>query len=256
MTIGHQSSAIGMPRVQRYSTVDLIVHQLRTAIYEGLLMPGTPVHEAQTAQQLGVSRGSLRESSQRLIQDGLLISSPGQGMRVAKISIGDLEELYATRLVVEGAAMRVVASLPDAAERVRRMADASAVLARLEQLSADAESLESPRSIGDADLDFHFETVRAAGNLHLAKYMSTLVMETRIASLGSPDGYVIRTDVHHAHRERLELLLAGDGEGAVELLQRHFRDTIDRLTGELRTPVETARVPVEELGHELGPITG
>ena len=253
MIIGQPSSASGMARVQRSSTIDLITHQLRKAIYEGLLMPGSPIQEAQAAKQLGVSRGSLRESAQRLVQDGLLVSSPGQGMSVARVRPSELKELYATRLVVEAAAIRVIAGLPET-ERAYRMETATAVLARLERLSASPEALDSPRSIGDADLDFHYETVRAARNLHLEKYMATLAVETRLASLGSPGGYVIRTDVHGSHRERLEAILDGDAECAVGLLERHFRDTIDRLTGALRKPVATTRVPVDESGHELGPI--
>jgi DNA-binding GntR family transcriptional regulator len=252
--MSQQPSATSMVRVQRSSTIDLITNQLRNAIYEGLLMPGTPIQEAQAAKQLGVSRGSLRESTQRLIQDGLLVSIPGQGLSVAVVRPADLEELYATRLVVESAAIRVVAGLPDAGERANRLRGASAVLARLEGLAASPRALESPRSIGDADLDFHFEMVKAAGNLRLVKYMATLVVETRLASLGNPGGYVIRTDVHRVHRERLELVLAGDGEGAVDLLQRHFRDAVDRLTGVLSKPVTTARVPFDDAGHELGRI--
>ncbi len=254
MITGQQPWATGMARVQRSSTIDLITHQLRNAIYEGLLMPGAPIQEAQAAKQLGVSRGSLRESTQRLVQDGLLIAIPGQGLSVADIRPGDLEELYATRLMVEGTAIRVIAGLPGAAERSQRMEAATAALTRLEKLSTGPEALESPRSIGDADLAFHSETVRAAGNLHLTKYMATLVMETRLASLGNPGGYVIRTDVHLSHRERLELVLAGDGNGAVDLLERHFSDTVDRLTGVLGKPVATARVPLDEAGAELGPI--
>ncbi|MDO5745037.1 MAG: GntR family transcriptional regulator [Micrococcaceae bacterium] len=254
MTIGQQPWATGMARVQRSSTIDLITHQLRNAIYEGMLMPGAPIQEAQAAKQLGVSRGSLRESTQRLVQDGLLISIPGQGLSVAQIRTEDLEELYATRLMVEGTAIRVIAARPSANERAKRMEAATAALTRLEALSTGPEALEAPRSIGDADLALHSETVRAAGNLHLTKYMATLVMETRLASLGNPGGYVIRTDVHLAHRERLDLVLAGDGNGAVDLLERHFNDTVDRLTGVPGKPVATARVELDEAGSELGPI--
>src|SRR5699024_10755063 len=127
---------------------------------------------------------------------------------------------------------------------------------RLQRLAEAYDGEHQARAIGDADLDFHFATVQAAGNLRLTRVMSTLVIETRMASLENARGFIIRTDVHVPHRERIERLLAGDGAGAVELLERHFRDTVDRLTGVLGHPVETAAVRVDEDPYTLGPITG
>lgn len=254
MPTAEHSMAPGMARVQRSSTVDLITVQLRNAIYEGLLMPGAQIHEAAVAEQLGVSRGSLRESAQRLVQDGLLIARPGQGLRVATVGVDDLAALYATRLTIEAAAVRTVASLGSVRERRRRLARALALLERLEGLGRQAVRPTSPRVIGDLDLELHFETVQAAGNQRLARFMATLVMETRLASLGHPEGYIVRTDVHAVHKERLDLICAGDGEGAVAQLTAHFTDTVNRLTGRLPEPVATAQVDLAEGEQRLGPI--
>lgn len=254
MPTAQQSTAPSMARVQRSSTVDLITVQLRNAIYEGLILPGAQLHEAAVAEQLGVSRGSLRESAQRLVQDGLLVARQGQGLRVATVEVDDLEHLYATRLVIEGAAIRGIAALRTARERRSRLANASALLGRLEGLGRQAVPAGTPRTIGDTDLELHFEIVQAAGNLRLARYMTTLVMETRLASLGHPAGYVVRTDVHAVHRERLELMCTGEGESAVAHLAAHFADTVGRLTGRPPGPVETAVVDIAEGGQQLGPI--
>ncbi|WP_372698911.1 GntR family transcriptional regulator [Arthrobacter sp. JSM 101049] len=254
MPTAQHSTAPGMARVQRSSTVDLITVQLRNAIYEGLLLPGAQIHEAAVAEQLGVSRGSLRESAQRLVQDGLLVARPGQGLRVATVGVDDLEALYATRLAIEGAAIRTVASLGSVRERRRRLARALSLLDRLEGLGRQAVGPTSPRVIGDMDLELHFETVQAAGNQRLARFMSTLVMETRMASLGHPEGYIVRTDVHGVHRERLEFISAGKGDAAVAQLAAHFADTVNRLTGRLPGPVATALVDLAEGEQRLGPI--
>lgn len=255
MPRGQQSTAPSMERVQRSSTVDLITRQLRNAIYEGLLLPGSQLQESLVAQQLGVSRGSLRESAQRLVQDGLLIARPGQGLKVATIGTEDLESLYAARLVIEGASLRTLAGLPDRATRNRRLTTALTLLQRLEEWSAGVNVPESPRWIGDTDLGLHFETVRAAGNLRLAHYMSTLVMETRLASLGNPRGYIVRTDVGAVHRRRLELVLSGQGEAAVDQLREHFRETMDRLDGRVPDTVATAAVEYPPADSQWGPIT-
>lgn len=254
MPMGHHSTAPNMARVQRSSTVDLITTELRNAIYEGLLLPGSQLHESIVAQQLGVSRGSLRESAQRLVQDGLLIARPGQGLKVATVGVDDLESLYAARLVIEGAALRTLAGLAGRDARRGRLATVMALLERLEHWEAGKEVPGSPRAIGDTDLDLHFETVRAAGNLRMAHCMTSLVMETRIASLGHPRGYIVRTDVGEVHRQRLELVLSGRGDAAVEQLSEHFRDTLDRLTGRAAATVATAAVEQPGKGQQLGPI--
>lgn len=252
-TVQH-SSAPSMARVQRSSTVDLITVQLRNAIYEGLILPGAQLHEAVVAQELGVSRGSLRESAQRLVQDGLLVARQGQGLRVATVGIDDLAHLYATRLVIEGAALRGLAALRTTRDRRHSLARASTLLERLEGLGRRTIPSETPRTIGNTDLELHFEVVRAAGNLRLCRYMSSLVMETRLASLGHPEGYIVRTDVHTVHRERLDLVIAGDGDAAVAHLEAHFADTVGRLTGRPPGPVATAVVDITEGDQQWGPI--
>ena len=252
-----------MPRVQRSSTVDLITLELRNAIYDGGLLPGTPLPDLEIARQLGVSRGPFRESAQRLVQEGLLVARPGQGLRVATVGMDQLEELYEARLAIEGAALRRLAREPDPECRARRLEDSRTVLRRVlvaceqaEVLADQAEQEAMARAIGDADLDFHFEMVRAAGNQRLTRCMSTLVIETRMASFGNPLGYVVRTDMHGPHSKRLELVLKGDGEGAVRALREHFSGTVHRLTGH---PEAGVRTMAAELSHdelELGPIGG
>jgi DNA-binding GntR family transcriptional regulator len=83
--------------VTRPSTVDLIQTELRNAVYAGVLTVGSSIREVEIANQLGVSRGPLREAAQRLVQEGLLVATPGRGMRVATIGRDRLPALYEAR---------------------------------------------------------------------------------------------------------------------------------------------------------------
>ena len=57
---------------------DAIMHQLESMILEGSLKPGDRLPpERQLAEQLGVSRPSLREAIQRLAARGMLLSRQG-----------------------------------------------------------------------------------------------------------------------------------------------------------------------------------
>lgn len=62
------------------------------------------------ADELGVSRTPLREALRMLQNEGLVHSELNRRVRVSELSISDLEQLYAIRLPLEAAALRL--SLP------------------------------------------------------------------------------------------------------------------------------------------------
>jgi DNA-binding GntR family transcriptional regulator len=229
--------------VRRPSTVDLIAVELRHAIYSGSLKPGTSVREAEVASQLGVSRGPLREAAQRLVQEGLLGARPGAGLRVATVGAEQVGELYQARLAIEGSAVRLIAAL-EPTERRRRVSAIEKLLAALQMAISEGSDA---RRIGDADLDLHYGLVETTGNSRLASFASTLIVQTRIAALSHPDGYLVRTDILDVHRTLLGQVSAGAGDAAVETLREHFQQTADRLRGTLDEPFSTVS------GEAVGP---
>ncbi|HRO28961.1 MULTISPECIES: GntR family transcriptional regulator [Micrococcaceae] len=236
--------------VRRPSTVDLIAVELRAAIYGGTLRPGSSVREAEIAAQLGVSRGPLRESAQRLVQEGLLVTRPGAGLRVATIDRDEVEDLYQARLAIEGHAVRVLSGL-DEAQRDERVGTVRDLLAALESA---VEAGTDARRIGDADLDLHYGLVEATGNHRLTAYASTLIVQTRIAALSHREGYVVRTDILDVHRSLLRQVADGDAEGACRTLGEHFRQTVDRLRGDLAEPFSTVAGRPDGSGYTFNPL--
>lgn len=236
--------------VRRPSTVDLIAVELRNAIYGGTLLPGTSVREAEIASQLGVSRGPLREAAQRLVQEGLLVSRPGAGLRVATIGRDHVEGLYEARLAIEGHALRILAESEDG-QRAQRVRTAEELLAALEVAVADGTDA---RRIGDADLDLHYGLVESTGNVRLISLASTLIVQTRIAALSHPEGYVVRTDILDVHRTLLRQVAEGDAEGAFRTLRDHFRQTVDRLRGDLVEPFSTVSGEPDGSGYSFNPL--
>lgn len=209
--------------LERTSTVHLVAQELRKAILAGDLPVGGPIGEVEIAAQLGVSRGPLREAAQRLVQEGLLVSIPGRGMRVRRIGPDEVPDLYEARLAVEAHAARRLAQRPD---RVQ-IAELEACLARLVSVSEGDEAVP----IGDADIAFHRELVRLVGSERLSATIGTLLAETRIASLSEPDGYQVVREVSPTYRELIDAIAAGDGEAAVDALSRQFEAAVARLTG-------------------------
>jgi len=109
------SKTAGGERISRaYDNLfEMIVH--------GRLPPGARIAEGPLAEMLGVSRTPVRESLQRLRQEGLLIEvGGGSGLRgrlaVAPLERERMEELYALSGAIEALAVRRLSKL-EAAQR-------------------------------------------------------------------------------------------------------------------------------------------
>lgn len=244
----HSSAPSGLPgsvlRVARPSTVDLIVSELRAAIFSGALSVGSPLGEVDIATQLGVSRGPLREAAQRLVQEGVLTALPGRGLRVSVIPVDGIDDLYTERRAIEREAVRVI---------IRT--DAGSVTSALETALADlqhASAQADARAIGDADLVFHQSLVDSAGSPRLSRAMVSLALETRIASFSAAEGYTVPASVSSTYRQLIDALSAGDADAALNALDEQFDDAVARLTG--RRDIETVETDAVEVPPALARI--
>lgn len=229
----------------RNSTVDLIAMELRTAIFSGALPVSSPLREVEISSQLGVSRGPFREAAQRLVQEGLLTSIPGRGLRVTKIETEDVQDVYETRLAVEAQAVRAVirSQNSEAVAKVRRAYD------ELVKVSMG----EDARVIGDADLAFHQTLVDVAGSRRLSRMMATLVIETRMASLSIAEGYSVRRSISPTYQRLLEALQSGDAQAAINALTLQFAAAVARLSGRDDT-VDTVETDTKNELQEFQPL--
>jgi DNA-binding GntR family transcriptional regulator len=86
-------------------TLEKVHDLLRNRILQGQLPPGAVVSQAHLARDLGVSRSPIREACRLLEREGLLVSRHNYRVQVAEFRLDDLEELYASRLVLEPLAL-------------------------------------------------------------------------------------------------------------------------------------------------------
>ena len=240
------TTAPSFSRVTRPSTVDLIQTELRNAVYAGVLTVGSPIREVDVAAQLGVSRGPLREAAQRLVQEGLLVATPGRGMRVATIGRERLPALYEARKSVEITAARLLVRAGDGA--------AVAGVRRAHDELVAANGTGDARRVGGADLNLHWTLVAAAGNPWLTRWMTTLIVEVRMATFTVSDEYVVRKDTADAHALIVERLEAGDEPGVVQAITQTLEGAVVRLQGQEDGAVETLEEPADAPAITLGPI--
>jgi DNA-binding GntR family transcriptional regulator len=232
--------------VTRPSTVDLITVELRNAIYSGALRVGSPIREVEMAGQLGVSRGPFREAAQRLVAEGLVVATPGRGLSVRTIGAERIRPHYAARATVETTAGRL------AVENATDTQVASVREAHDALVAADAT--QDALRVGDADLNVHWALVAASGNPWLMRWMTTLIVEVRIASFTVSQEYAVRKDAADSHAPLVERLEARDAVGLEQAIRANLDDAVTRLLAPEDAHVEILEEPLPVPAPRLDPL--
>lgn len=97
-------------------TPEQIADWVRTAIEEGKLPPGAPLHQAELAAQFGLSRIPVREALRHLEAEGYISYQPNKGANVAGLlPLEELREIIEIRECLEKCLMgHALAQLDDA----------------------------------------------------------------------------------------------------------------------------------------------
>jgi GntR family transcriptional regulator, transcriptional repressor for pyruvate dehydrogenase complex len=219
--------------VQAVTTFEETVERLGTAIRLGLLGPGAQLPpERELAEQLGISRSTLRQALTALTQSGHLVAVRGRGggwfvadppprPAAEPVELATWRELLDYRIAVEVG----VATL--AAERA-----GAGDLAQLER------QVDAMRKVGDfavfrqADVFFHLGLAEATGSSRLLAAMTEVqgAMSELIGHIAHPPEVLERSNAQHA---RLVALLArGDATRAARLVREHLEGT-ERVLGGL-----------------------
>ena len=146
---------------QRKVTADLIAEYLRDRILDGTFAPATSINEVHLAAQLEISRSPVREAVQRLVQEGLLVSTRNRGTSVVELGPEDIEDVYMARAAIEREAARLVLR-----------GDTTGLSAQLDAVLDDmSRALENDawHDVATADVTFHQTIVQAAGSPRLER---------------------------------------------------------------------------------------
>jgi len=143
-----------------------VADRLRAEILEGKLCPGEWLRQEKLSRAHGVSQTPVREALKLLAAEGLVEHVPYRGVRVVELSREDVEDLYATRAVIEGRAARF------AAERITR-----AEVEELQDLHEAMLACETPRELPryrELNRRFHTLIFQVSGRSHLVRTLAQL----------------------------------------------------------------------------------
>lgn len=195
---------------------------LRECVLDGTLMPGAKLSQVALADQLGVSRTPLREALRMLQEEGLVQIEPNQRTRVAGLDPRELDDLYASRILLEALALSMTLDEFNAARR----REAKRMLAAMRQAARSGDSAVWFRSHGE----FHREITAGAGNAlqrQLIAFAERSTRYIRICQLADPASWHTAGDTEHA--VILGALTEGDREAALSGLAQHLAGTAGRV---------------------------
>ena len=223
---------------KRPSVADLVIEQIKEMVRSGQLHQGDKLpNQNELAEQLGVSRPSLREAMNYLKRLGIIDQGPGVGTVLllehpdiwveypdapGLSDVQAMQELTEARRlietqIVELAAKRMsareIASLASSIKRMRRFIDKDDIQGYLSE-----------------DVSFHCQLANSTRNRYIMHMFITIMslMEQFIKIAFNSSQELIENSFEH-HRAIVEALQAGDRERAVAEMQRHIEDIKDYL---------------------------
>jgi DNA-binding GntR family transcriptional regulator len=192
-----------------------VYDHLRAAILSGRLEPGAELAEVPLSEELGVSRGPIREAIGRLASEGLVTVRPRRGAVVSPLSKEEFLELYQVREALERMAVKLA---------VRRLQpeDFAALQGLIDDMATHAER-DQVDEFFEANAAFHARLVDASGNAKLGELYRQLLDQIgryRTRSLR------LRGNLQRSIAEHAAILRAakrGDAERAAHLMSEHIR---------------------------------
>jgi DNA-binding GntR family transcriptional regulator len=194
---------------------------LRALIVRGELRPGQRVNQEDLAAQLGLSVATVREALRVLEQEGQLTYLPRRGYFVTELRIGDLQEIYELRALLEARAARQALPLldDDGLERITRAADDCVDAARAGDVAAELT----------ANRRFHFAILEAPGQPHVMRVIRLLWDSTEAYRAMYYNSPAERNESVAGHERILEALRDRDADRLVAELDAHRLRALDVL---------------------------
>jgi DNA-binding GntR family transcriptional regulator len=146
------------------STSQRVEAFLRNAIYRGRLKPRERLIEDDIAQQLGCSRGPVREAVLRLERDGMIRITPRRGTFIRDISPEEVEIVFSIRGKLEGLCVRYM--------REDFTAEKKAVLMKALSAMKAASSAKDDERFLQTDMRLHRTIWKLSGKQQLYRTLN------------------------------------------------------------------------------------
>lgn len=195
-----------------------IFTELRREIVSGRLAPGTRIKTLALAERFGVGLSPVREALNRLVSLGLVSQIERRGFSVLEVNEEELADITASRIWLEGMALRK--SIEQGGADWEK-----SIEAHYQQLvSTPGTSIDSP-DWNEAHKAFHMTLISACGSDWLLRFCEQLFdAAERYRHLGDLEGGS-RSSANEEHRLIVQSALDRDVDRAIDHLSAHYTKT-------------------------------
>jgi DNA-binding GntR family transcriptional regulator len=198
-----------------------VLKLLRQAIIDGQLPPGAELNQTEIANELGISRGPVREALGQLEQEGLIHNVPYKGVVVTALTPEYIEEVYSIRCLLETLAVeRAIARLTGE--------DLAQLNEIVEKMRAAVEAQDEQQLV-QLDLRFHEYIVQMAEYKLLLKFWKLLEISVQRCLQTRHRIYHSLNEVIGDHPLLVSAIAERDAELASRLLRQHITEAGEQL---------------------------
>ncbi|MFJ6535160.1 GntR family transcriptional regulator [Paenarthrobacter sp. NPDC091711] len=198
-------------RVAVPAVASRVAAELRRQLITGKWVPGMRLNEPTIAEELGVSRNTLREAFAELGAERLVLRLPNRGVFVAAPGADDLRDFYTVRRAIEVSAVRNGGS--------------AARIAAIQEAVADgrkAAKAKDKEQLADANLRFHGAIVEMAESQRLNTLMNQVLAEMRLFFFKEPVNVEFYSRYVEDNEEIAKALTDGRFDEAASLLEAYL----------------------------------
>ena len=196
--------------MQASSLADRAYVSIREMIVSLELQPGGLIDERRLVESLGIGRTPVREALRRLAQEQLVEVFPRRGMFVTGVDVRDLARISEVRAALEPEAARLAATRATEEER--------------DQLASLGDEIRRGADLMALDERIHRAVYAAAHNHLLEKTLGEYyVLALRIWKIALDRAEDLE-DAVEAHRDLIEAVVVGNGDGAAEIMHAYVED--------------------------------
>jgi DNA-binding GntR family transcriptional regulator len=205
---------------------DRVYARLREYLRAGRIPHGQPLQEATLAAQLGVSRTPVREALARLASEGLVVAE-GRSFTVPSLTLGDIDDIYALRFLLEPEALRLVAKLKLSRDSLQGLRKAFDQMATAHAAGDGAAFMEANYRYRDA-------WTALVPNKRLVRSIQLYADHVRYLRAFTLDDSAVREGVLKRLKRLTIALAAGDGDAAAAAMRAHLETAKQVLIDKMR----------------------
>lgn len=201
-----------------------VAEEIRLKILNQELTPGMRIIEQELSDELGVSRGPIREALRQLEQEGMVEYTRNVGCSVREITLQDVYETYLLRSNYEMIAVRLYEA-QFTEEEIAKMEEAVELMRNL--------TIENYSDVVSYGCMLHAVIIEKAGLARLTKAWSDLEYgEILSCNAGFVDKQSVIERQYPIHRDLVDVCKTRDVDAVCQAISDHYMVTVKRLKNE------------------------